>query len=117
MGQLKSSCILSKTNQSLFNTIDSLSAMYNYFHQHKVFYLMLLEKRGAQSFREQLVKMVVEGENWYLGDGSRSVLKTQFLANALVGVIEWWLIHEFPLSTEEMAQYTYEMINHQLKST
>ncbi len=70
----------------------------------------MLEKRGSQNFRENFLKIFIEGASWNFNEKEDKEIKVQFIGNAIVGVIEWWLKSKSPLTPDEMSKQLNKLV-------
>ncbi|WP_338780565.1 TetR/AcrR family transcriptional regulator [Metabacillus sp. FJAT-52054] len=96
--------------------IESTVHCMEYLQSNYLFFSTMLASEGAPSFRHQFLKFnIVEfkkdvdltsGKNL----GQNEEIVAQFVANAYVGVVEWWLKNEMPFPPQVMAEKVGELI-------
>jgi AcrR family transcriptional regulator len=85
---------------------------FDYFDRHRLFFSTMLATQSADYFRSrflQLVREELQDEVDVIGgtnDGLDQALVIQFLASALVGVVEWWMKSETRLPAPAIARQT-----------
>lgn len=90
--------------------IDSTEQCMAYLEDNFLFFYTMLANEGAPYFRNQFVKHNIEefrkeidltnGKNVGLSED----VVLEFVANAYVAVIEWWIKNKMPCSPREMAK-------------
>lgn len=98
-----------------FPSKTSMFRALQYLEQHISFYNRLLGNEGVPAFRNYLMNLIVQS----LGEQmERSAIQTvinqelfiQFLASAIVGVLEFWISHSMPYSAEVMVDQLWAML-------
>ncbi|AIQ48609.1 TetR family transcriptional regulator [Paenibacillus sp. FSL R7-0273] len=91
-----------------------------YFERNYLFFSTMLASEGAPYFRNRFVQLNIEGfkkevdvtKGKNLGQSADVV--AEFVANAFVGVVEWWIKNGMPYSTQEMAEKVGELLERNL---
>ncbi|AZB42045.1 TetR/AcrR family transcriptional regulator [Bacillus sp. FJAT-42376] len=96
--------------------IESTVHCMEYLQSNYLFFSTMLASEGAPSFRHQFLKFniaefkkdvdLTSGKNL----GQNEEIVAQFVANAYVGVVEWWLKNEMPYPPQVMAEKVGELI-------
>ncbi|MEV5112108.1 TetR/AcrR family transcriptional regulator [Peribacillus frigoritolerans] len=96
--------------------IESTVHCMEYFKSNYLFFSTMLASEGAPYFRSQFLKFNIEefkkdvditkGKN---SDQNEDVI-VQFVANAYVGVVEWWLKNGMPYPPRVMAEKVGELL-------
>ncbi|MFC4807971.1 TetR/AcrR family transcriptional regulator [Paenibacillus sp. GCM10023250] len=102
-------CILSEPGEASLDLINSPLPLFQYFEEHFSFYSSMLTNKGITCFQEQLILMVKKGITARLKieemkQEDNNVVVVQYMASAFVGVVEWWIKNNMPLSPQMMAQ-------------
>ncbi|NQX61217.1 TetR/AcrR family transcriptional regulator [Paenibacillus qinlingensis] len=82
--------------------------VFDYFREHFPFFSAMFSNQRAFLFRDQLlnfisVNLMIKMErpdNLPIIDNK---IKAQFMASAFIGIVEWWIRHHMPQSTQFMA--------------
>ncbi|MBY6087276.1 TetR/AcrR family transcriptional regulator [Priestia flexa] len=87
-----------------------------YLEENYLFFSTMLASEGARYFRNQFLKFniqefrkevdITQGKN----NGQNEEVVVQFVANAYVGIVEWWLKNEMPYPPQMMAEKVGELI-------
>ncbi len=87
-----------------------------YLEENYLFFSTMLASEGARYFRSQFLKFniqefrkevdITKGTN----NGQNEEIVVQFVANAYVGIVEWWLKNEMPSPPHVMAEKVGELI-------
>ncbi|MZQ86436.1 TetR family transcriptional regulator [Paenibacillus sp. 5J-6] len=102
-------CTISQVGEAKLDVINSPLPLFQYLEEHFSFYSSMLTNKGITCFQEQLIFMVKNGINERLkageiNQGDDNEVAVQYMASAFVGVVEWWIKNNMPLSPEVMAQ-------------
>ncbi|KRD99081.1 MULTISPECIES: TetR/AcrR family transcriptional regulator [Priestia] len=102
------------------NWIDSTTHCMKYLESNYLFFSTMLASEGARYFRNRFLQHNIEefkkdvditkGKN--LGQNEDVIV--EFVANAYVGVVEWWLKNEMPYSPKEMAEKVGNLLERNL---
>ncbi|AIQ47142.1 TetR family transcriptional regulator [Paenibacillus sp. FSL R7-0273] len=85
-------------------------AFFEYFEQNYLFFSTMLASKGAPSFRTQFLQFIIEEfkeEIDLAGEKNRELSEAailQYMGNAYVGVVEWWITNGMPIPPAEMAK-------------
>ncbi len=93
----------------------SMLRIFDYLQQHAFFYTTLLVNKGIPAFRERLMAVMLQGVGEYLdmsgiNRGMNKEIMAQFLASAIVGVLEWWITHSMPCSTTDIVDQLWSLL-------
>lgn len=108
MDQLFQSCLPDDGNDP-FAAKASLLRTFEYLEQNAFFYSTMLTNKGMLTFRNRLLSMTAQS----FQDGTEMApfdqkikkdVQVQFMASAVVGVIEWWLTNSMPYPAKEMVE-------------
>ncbi|WHY12111.1 TetR-like C-terminal domain-containing protein [Peribacillus frigoritolerans] len=96
--------------------IESTVHCMEYLERNFLFFSTMLASEGAPYFRSRLVQHnieefkkdvdITEGKNF----GQSEDVVVEFVANAYVGVVEWWLKNGMPYPPEEMAEKVGDLL-------
>ena len=118
LSKLFKSC-LPNGDVSNFPSEAGLLRIFEYLEQHFSFYSVMLTNKGVPTFRNRLLTMVQRGlaikmekmnESNANGDINRDVT-VQFLASAIIGTIEWWLVQSMPYPAKNVVKELYMLID------
>lgn len=84
-------------------------SVYEFFDKNDRFFLVMIKNGGTSHFQEKFKELIlnemrrlpVESDTLY-----NQEFFTQFRVNAIVGVVEWWIRENHPLTVEAMAENT-----------
>ncbi|CAM4395480.1 AcrR family transcriptional regulator [Paenibacillus endophyticus] len=113
--QLIDSC-LPENPADAYPSKHSLRRTFELMEKNAFFYKTLLTNKGVPSFRNHLQEMMIQGIREQIVDHHLSLnelqkdILVQFLSSATVGVIEWWLTHEMPCSSEEITEHLWVLL-------
>lgn len=87
-----------------------------YLESNYLFFSTMLASEGARYFRNRFLQHNIEefkkdinittGKN----SGQNEDIVAEFVANAYVGVVEWWIKNRMPYSPKEMAEKVGELL-------
>lgn len=93
-----------------------------YLEENYLFFSTMLASEGASFFRNQFVEHnikefkkdidITKGKN----KGHSEEIVAEFVANAYVGVVEWWIKNEMPYSSREMAEKLGDLLERVVES-
>jgi AcrR family transcriptional regulator len=96
--------------------IDSTVLCMEYFERNYLFFSTMLASSGAPYFRSRFLEFNIEefknevditkGKNY----GQSEDVIVQFVANAYVGILEWWLKNEMPYPPRVMAKKVGDLL-------
>ncbi|KAI7259511.1 hypothetical protein KC345_g10288 [Hortaea werneckii] len=106
MMQLCESC-LAGGEDAHFASGGPLLRTAEYLERHAFVFTTLLNNKGIPAFRTRLHAILLQGLNEQidmsgLNRGMNKEMLVQFLASAVVGVMEWWITHSMPYPAKEM---------------
>lgn len=97
--------------------IESTVICMEYLESNYLFFSMMLASEGARYFRSSFVQHNIEefkkdvdvtkGKNL----GQNEEIVAEFVANAYVGVVEWWLKNDMPYPPQEMAEKVGDLLD------
>lgn len=104
--QLYESC-MPKKGTPLLSSGGPLLQTFEYLEQNAHIYVTLLNRKGTHAFRCQMMEYVMRGAeeqiNLYgLPAGMNREITVQFLASAITGLVEWWIVNSMPYPAEEL---------------
>ena len=78
-----------------------------YLERHARIFTTLLNNKGVTAFRARLHAILLQSLSEQidmsgLNRGMNKEMLLQFLASAVVGVMEWWITHSMPYPAKEM---------------
>ncbi len=102
------SCLPSGALDDFYNEASLLST-FKYLEQHASFYSTMLTNKGVPAFRNRLLTMALQSLNNQidingLKKGVNKEILAQFMASAIVGVLEWWMTHAMPYPATVMVE-------------
>ncbi|MFY0665509.1 MAG: TetR/AcrR family transcriptional regulator C-terminal domain-containing protein [Natronospirillum sp.] len=108
-------CASKGHDQNRFPTFDSILATTAYFEEHFVFYSCMLNDEGMATFRRQLHQLMAKGiaEQLNMNDINKGMSKdilVQFMASAIVGIVEWWILNEMPIPANRLAHELWDLL-------
>ncbi|WNS43452.1 TetR/AcrR family transcriptional regulator [Paenibacillus sp. MMS20-IR301] len=106
MQQLCESCLAAGEDEQ-FASGEALLRTAEYLERHAFVFTTLLNNKGVPAFRTRLHAILLQGlsgqiEMDGLNRGMNKELLLQFLASAVVGVMEWWITHSMPYPAKDM---------------
>jgi AcrR family transcriptional regulator len=113
--QLLEVCASKGHDQTHFPTYDSILATTEYFEQHFLFYSCMLNNTGMPSFRDRMHQLMVRGIHEQLNmnginKGMNKELLVQFMASAIVGIVEWWILNKMPVPANQLARELWTLL-------
>lgn len=99
----------------LMPTFGSLLSTTEYFEEHFLFYSCMLNSKGMPSFRDRMLKLMVKGIHEQLNmsginKGMNREILVQFMASAIVGIVEWWIHNKMPVPANELARELWTLL-------
>lgn len=93
----------------------SLLRIFEYVEHHAFLYSTLLVNKGVPAFRSRLLAVMLQilGENIDMSNLNRDMNKemmAQFLASAIVGVLEWWITHSMPCPVMDVTDQLWSLL-------
>jgi AcrR family transcriptional regulator len=106
MLQLCESC-MSVGDSAHFASGGPLLRTAEYLERHARIFTTLLNNKGVTAFRARLHAILLQSLSEQidmsgLNRGMNKEMLLQFLASAVVGVMEWWITHSMPYPAKEM---------------
>ncbi|WP_219837245.1 TetR/AcrR family transcriptional regulator [Paenibacillus sp. R14(2021)] len=103
------SCKHTDTQSEPTEMIGQIKPVFDYFEAHFLFFSSMLSKTRSSVFRERMLEFVTANiieklDKQDIGPGMDKHVMTQFMASALVGTIEWWIVNHMPHSPQSMAE-------------
>ncbi|QBD75989.1 TetR/AcrR family transcriptional regulator [Ktedonosporobacter rubrisoli] len=110
--RLFESCLDSKT--APLPSKVSLLHTFEYLEQHAVLFRMLLVNKGIPAFNKRLAAGIQQHINEYIDMYSNDLnvskeLLAQFLTSAIIGVLEWWVMHSMPLPAQDVVEQLWSL--------
>lgn len=108
MEQLCESCLAGGENAHIASG-GALLRTAEYLERHAWVFTTLLNNKGVPAFRTRLHAILLQGlseqiDMCGLNRGMNKEMLIQFLASAVVGVMEWWITHSMPYPAKEMIE-------------
>src|SRR5690606_15043453 len=102
-------CALDGHDQTHYPTYESILATTQYFEKHFLFYSSMLNDTGMPSFRHLMLQLMVKGINEQINMNDINIglnkdILVQFMASAIVGMVEWWIVNNRPVTAEQLAK-------------
>ena len=112
--QLLENCLLDSDTDCIPSKA-SLLRIFDYLEQHAFFYTTLLVNKGVPAFRNRLMAVMLRGLNEYIdmsgiNRGMNKEMMAQFLASAIVGVLEWWMTNSMPCPVTDMVDQLWSLL-------
>src|SRR5690606_3691965 len=98
-----------------FPTFDSILATTEYFEEHFLFYTCMLNDKGMPSFRDRMHQLMEKGILEQLNmsginKGMNKDILVQFMASAIVGIVEWWILNKMPVPANQLARELWALL-------
>ncbi|RRJ66137.1 TetR/AcrR family transcriptional regulator [Paenibacillus oralis] len=82
---------------------------FEFLQRHASIYSTLMTSKGVPVFRNRMKSMMEQGieeiiKNCGIGPGISPEILVQFLAVAVAGLMEWWMVQSMPYTPEEMVE-------------
>lgn len=108
-------CAAKEHDQTHYPTFDSILTTTQYFEEHFMFYSCMLNNKGMPSFRDRMLELMVKGihEQINMSDINKGMNKdilVQFMASAIVGIIEWWIVNHMPVPAQQLANELWTLL-------
>ncbi|NQX45814.1 TetR/AcrR family transcriptional regulator [Paenibacillus tritici] len=108
MTELCNSCMNIGGNTHLVSSGPLLRTA-EYLERHAFVFTTLLNNNGISAFRTRLHTILLQGlseqiDMTGLNRGMNKEMLQQFLASAVVGVMEWWITHSMPYPAKELIE-------------
>lgn len=86
-----------------------------YIEEHAFLYQTLLQNKGVPTFREQLLLVIQKSirDQVYMQEINQNMnedILIQFCSSAIIGVIEWWIMHSMPYPAEEVTEQLWTLL-------
>jgi AcrR family transcriptional regulator len=97
------------SRRSPYAVVPDVAKVFEHFAEHADFYRSLLGSQGVLAFTARIRDYIEDvGRKWLdTPDPGQSLVHQEiainYLASAYLGVITWWLEHDMPYTSEEMA--------------
>ncbi len=114
--QLRTLC----ESSSELEFIEATEIWSRYFEEHYAFFSLMLTSKGAPYFRTRFLDYLIdevkkevnvaEGKNQGFDQG----VIIQFVASALVGLVEWWFANNRPVSQKALAEQMGRLLERNL---
>ncbi len=114
LSQLFESCLVSD-DIAQSPSKDLLLRTFDYLEQHAFLYTTLLVNKGVPAFRNRLMAVMLQGLSEHIeisgiNLGMNKEVMAQFLASAIVGVLEWWMTHSMPCPVTDMVDQLWSLL-------
>jgi AcrR family transcriptional regulator len=88
---------------------------FEYLEEHAFIYTTLLVNKGIPTFRNLMMDVILGNLSEVVDASSikRDINKEvtlQFLASAIVGLIEWWIIKSIPIPAKDIAEQLWSLL-------
>ncbi|WP_405116647.1 TetR/AcrR family transcriptional regulator [Paenibacillus sp. FSL K6-1217] len=108
MTELRERCMGTQENVD-FTTSGPLLRTAEYLERHAGVFIILVNSNGISAFRTRLNVMLIEGLDKQIdmegvNRGMNRAMLLQFMASAVVGVMEWWISHSLPCSAKKLVE-------------
>jgi AcrR family transcriptional regulator len=108
-------CASKGHDQTHYPTFDSILATTQYFEEHFLFYTCMLNDKGMPSFRDRMHQLMVKGIHEQLNmnginKGMNKDMLIQFMASAIVGIVEWWILNKMPVPANQLARELWTLL-------
>lgn len=112
--KLFESCMTDDSTTQLPSKI-SMIHTFKYFEKHAFIYTTLLINKGIPAFRKRMTDAIMRGlgEQVDVSGINRDMNKEmviQFIASAIVGVMEWWIINSMPYSATDIVEQLWSLL-------
>ncbi len=92
---------------------------FEFIEQHASVYSILLTSKGIPIFRNRMMAMVERGigeniRSFGIHTGVEPEILGQFLASAIAGLVEWWILQSMPYSPTEMMEQLQVLLERNL---
>lgn len=82
---------------------------FEFLQRNASIYATLMTSKGVPAFRNRMKAMMEQGigeiiKNCGIGPGISPEILVQFLAVAVAGLMEWWMVRSMPYTPEEMVE-------------
>lgn len=113
LAQLLGDCLLGGTTQ--YPTKAAIQRIFEYLEQHAFLYKTLLVNKGIPTFRNRLMDVMLRVlrehiDESRIGRTMNKEMSAQFLAAAIIGVLEWWIIQSMPYSTTDTVEQIWSLL-------
>lgn len=123
INELISLCKKREDNTVSYGTMQEPKPIFDFFRDNFAFFSAMFSNQRAFVFREQLLNFI--SVNLMLKmqrpDDHSDIdleLKAQFMSSAFIGIVEWWIRHQMPHSTQFMADQVRNLFdNNQVYSS
>ncbi len=93
----------------------AMQHIFEYLEQHAFLYTTLLVNKGIPVFRNRLMAAMLQILREHIDESSIKLnsnkeVTAQFLASAVVGVLEWWITHSMPYSTTDVVAQMWALL-------
>lgn len=100
-------CGANEEDGGITTSVRDLKSVFVYFEDNFMFFSAMIANERTSLFRERLLNFISSNVKEKLSkQDSPNIdieLNAQFVASAFVGIVEWWIRHRMPHSTEYMA--------------
>ncbi|NEN83595.1 TetR/AcrR family transcriptional regulator [Paenibacillus elgii] len=82
---------------------------FEFLERHASIYSTLITSKGIPAFRKRMIAMMERGieehiKSCGLSPGLNREILVQFLAAAVAGLVEWWIVQSMPYTPKEMVE-------------
>lgn len=115
---LTDSCTLKKNSKTITYNENPLMPILEYFEENYLFYYTMLNNGYGQCFRKKLIQVITNGMNEMYVEGinpkADKEISTQFIANAIVGTIEWWIKNKMHISSIKLSEDMWYLLENSM---
>ncbi len=102
-------------DQTRFPTFESILATTAYVEEHYLFYSSMLNNEGMPSFRDRMHQLMVRGIHEQVNMNGKNAgmdkdMLVQFMASAIVGIVEWWIRNRMPVPAAQLARQLWTLL-------
>lgn len=99
---------------------DLLLRTFEFLEHHASIYSTLITSKGIPVFRNRMMAMMEQGigeqiKSCGINPGINQEILVQFLAAAVAGLVEWWIVKSMPYSPEEMVEQLLLLLERNLQ--
>ena len=116
LNKLIESCTPNQNSRHVVGQQALLMQTLEYIKRNSDVFILLLEKRGVETFRDKLLTLIkenmfVEVKLEGINQGMDREIFAQFWSVAVIGVIEWWVKHSMEYSSEDIAEHLFSILS------
>jgi len=113
LAQLLGDCLPGGTTHH--PTKAAIQRIFEYLEQHAFLYQTLLVHKGIPTFRNRLMDVMLRILRAHIDESNidrtmNKEVSAQFLASAVIGVLEWWITQSMPYSTTDTVAQIWSLL-------